>query len=225
MTRSGTDHEPLTRETGPVVGPFPCVASVLNVLTQCKMAFAIEPNDEVRFWLSIERRYFLECPEGVESPFAQPINTTLEQLPSPEDQAAIVSSPRNFLPSLTLPLSEVAVKFSRSDTLRGSVARQVAATATAGPTAAALGQVLAAPTTGHLAVLGATLGNLTSLVDCNAGGEFAANIVRPSLCSRSPSIVARVQNLSLHTNRFVFFGINCCACRVSTWYFCWSFTH
>lgn len=109
-----------------------------------------------------------------------------------------------FLPSLTLPLSEVAVKFSRSDTLRGSVARQVAATATAGPTAAALGQVLAAPTTGHLAVLGATLGNLTSLVDCNAGGEFAANIVRPSLCSRSPSIVARVQNLSLHTNRFVF---------------------
>jgi hypothetical protein len=51
--------------------------------------------------------------------------------------------------------------------------------------------VLAAPTTGHLAVLGATLGNLTSLVDCNAGGEFAADPVRLSLCPRSPSTVAR----------------------------------
>ena len=50
---------------------------------------------------------------------------------------------------------------------------QVTAAETGGATAAALGLVLAGPTTGHLAVLGATLGNLTALVDCNTAGESA----------------------------------------------------
>ena len=54
---------------------------------------------------------------------------------------------------------------------------QVTAAETGGATAAALGLVLAGPTTGHLAVLGATLGNLTSLVDCNAAGESAQHNV------------------------------------------------
>jgi hypothetical protein len=56
----------------------------------------------IRFRLSIEHRYFLECPEGEESPFAEPITTALAQLPSPEDQATIVSSLRNFLPPSNL---------------------------------------------------------------------------------------------------------------------------
>ena len=69
----------------------------------------------------------------------------------------------------------------------------MSATATGGPVATALGLALAAPTTGHLAVLNATLGNLSSLVDCNAGGECAA-----AACTS----IARSLPLSLSVVRF-----------------------
>ena len=39
----------------------------------------------------IVHRYFLDCPEGEDSPFAEPITTALAQLPSSEDQESIVS--------------------------------------------------------------------------------------------------------------------------------------
>lgn len=88
----------------------------------CTLTFVIQLTDA--FALSvIYRRYFLECPEGDESPFAEPITTALTQLPSPEDQAAIVSSSRNdsaiFEPaSPDSPLNSVGVTH-REDLWRG----------------------------------------------------------------------------------------------------------